>query len=162
MRESCIVMNTTPILAIIAGIGDLNVLGKLYREVIVPFEVAQEIGYGQKKFGVAEFSDAKFITRNSAPMTYSTVLENMLDPGEASVIQTAIERGITTVGIDETAGRRVARLHGLRVTGSLGILLKAKTMGFIPFIKPVIENIVRHGIWITPKLQNEVLRLTGE
>ena len=38
-----IVINTGPLIAIIAGLGDLNILGKLYNSVIVPYEVTQEI-----------------------------------------------------------------------------------------------------------------------
>ena len=58
----------------------------------------------------------------SASTTIPRALANELDLGEASVTHTALERKIGTVEIDEKAGRRVARLHGLKVTGSIGIL----------------------------------------
>ncbi len=38
-----IVINTGPILALIAGLGDLNVLNSLYKRVVVPYEVCEEI-----------------------------------------------------------------------------------------------------------------------
>ena len=38
-----IVINTGPLIAIIAGLGDLKVLEKLYEEVIVPYEAKQEM-----------------------------------------------------------------------------------------------------------------------
>jgi len=41
-----IVINTGPILALIAGYGDLSLLERLYRHVLVPFEVRQEIMAG--------------------------------------------------------------------------------------------------------------------
>jgi predicted nucleic acid-binding protein len=41
-----------------------------------------------------------------------------LDRGEAAVIALALAEKIPTACIDETVGRRVARLHGLAVTGS--------------------------------------------
>ncbi|WP_216594172.1 hypothetical protein [Synechococcus sp. PCC 6312] len=53
-------------------------------------------------------------------------LLNSLDSGEAAVIQLALNQNIQTVCIDETSGRRIARLNGLNVTGSIGILLKLK------------------------------------
>jgi len=52
-------------------------------------------------------------------------LRNSLDKGEAAVIQLALNQGIETVCIDEAAGRRVARLNELKLTGSMGILLRA-------------------------------------
>jgi predicted nucleic acid-binding protein len=38
-----LVINTGPLLALIAGIGDLSLLELLYKRVLVPFEVCQEI-----------------------------------------------------------------------------------------------------------------------
>ena len=38
-----IVINTGPILALIAGLGNLNVLNSLYKRVVVPYEVCEEI-----------------------------------------------------------------------------------------------------------------------
>ena len=56
---------------------------------------------------------------------------NTLDRGEASVIQTALDLDIALVAIDEVVGRRAARLAGLQITGSIGILLKARKQGLI-------------------------------
>ena len=41
-----LVINTGPLLALIAGIGDLSLLKMLYERVLVPFEVCQEIEIG--------------------------------------------------------------------------------------------------------------------
>ena len=38
-----LVINTGPLLALIAGIGDLSLLESLYKRVLVSFEVCQEI-----------------------------------------------------------------------------------------------------------------------
>lgn len=85
-----------------------------------------------------------------------------LDPGEASVIHTAITNRIPTVAIDEKAGRRIARLHGLQVTGSLGILIKAKEHGIIDSLSDCITRMQTHGIWISPPLIQQALTAAGE
>jgi predicted nucleic acid-binding protein len=53
----------------------------------------------------------------------------VLDLGEREAIQLALERGISTVLIDEAEGRRQAeRLH-LEVRGTLGILERGAKLG---------------------------------
>lgn len=85
-----------------------------------------------------------------------------LHAGEASVIYTATLNGIDTVAIDEKSGRRVARIHGLQVTGSLGILLKAKQHGMIPNLIDCIARMRDHGIWISSELVTASLRHANE
>ena len=66
----------------------------------------------------------------------STTLVKQLDRGEAAVITLAIEQSIALVVIDERRGRILARALGLRVTGSVGILLRAKQEKLLTSIKP--------------------------
>lgn len=60
------------------------------------------------------------------------------------------------------AGRRLARIHGLSVTGSLGILLKAKKQGLIASLSNCITRMREHGIWIAGDLVTDSLREAGE
>ena len=54
-----IVINTGPILALIAGVGTLDVFKELYSKIIIPIEVCNEILTGSPvKFGVKEFQEA--------------------------------------------------------------------------------------------------------
>lgn len=85
-----------------------------------------------------------------------------LDAGEASVIALAQEHKAPLVCIDELAGRRIARLNGLQVTGSLGILLKLKAQNHIPAIAPCIEKMRAQGIWLSAKLRAQALELANE
>jgi predicted nucleic acid-binding protein len=80
-----------------------------------------------------------------------------LDRGEASVIQTALTHEIQIVAIDEKLGRRIARLHELKVTGSLGILLKAAKAGLVPSLEKCFERMHNHGIWISRDLREHTL-----
>lgn len=91
-----------------------------------------------------------------------TALQRDLDIGEASVIANATLNRIDTVAIDEKAGRRLARIHGLRVTGSLGILLKAKKQHIIPSLGDCFSRMRRHRIWIAEDLITDSLREGGE
>ena len=75
-------------------------------------------------------------------------LSNPLDLGEASVIQTAADLHIPLVCIDEAVGRRVARLSGLTLTGSIGVLLKAQKLGYSVSMEQAISRMRQHGIWL--------------
>lgn len=146
-KPETIVINTSPLIALIAANGDLNILSCLYQEVLVPFEVCQEIiRGGSKGFGITEFQANNWLNKQSSPLQITPLLLNSLDLGEASVIQLALNQSIQTVCIDEALGRRVARLSGLSVTGSIGILLRAKQEGYVVSIKDCIQKMLNHQI----------------
>ena len=135
-----IVINTSPLIALVAALGDLTILTSLYTEVLVPFEVCQEILIGgSSNFAIAEFTDANWLQKQPNLLNISPLLLTSLDIGEASVIQLALNENIPTVCIDESVGRRIARLSGLSVTGSIGILLRAKQEGYPLSIKQSIQ-----------------------
>lgn len=158
-----IVINTGPLIALVAATGDLAILCGLYSRIVVPFEVCGEIlAGGQSGFAVSEFQAATFLSKQPNPITIGTFLHNSLDTGEASVIQTALDLGISTVCIDEAVGRRIARLNELSVTGSIGILLRAKEKGASISIRTALDNMHRHGIWLSKDFTDAAIRLAGE
>ena len=163
MPESAIVINTGPILALIAATGDLSVLPKLYSRVIVPREVCDEVlANGGTMFGVPEFASTDGIERRTEPVVIGSLLSQLLDRGEASVVQLAISEGIETVCIDEHLGRRVARLNGLRVTGSLGVLIRAKREGHALSISDTVSRMREAGVFLSDRVIEAALREAGE
>jgi predicted nucleic acid-binding protein len=164
LETNIIVINTAPLISIIAAIGDLRILQSLYTQVLVPFEVCQEIlAGGASGFAVSEFEDADWLQKSQIPLTniYPFLL-NSLDLGEASVIQLALNENIQTICIDEAAGRRVARLSGLSVTGTIGILLRGHREGYPIDIKQAIDRMIVRGIRLSETIINFALQQTGE
>lgn len=152
-RGDVLVTNTTPLISLAAATGSLKILRFLYRQVLVPYEVAEEVrAGGRHAFGVEAFQDAEWLDIQPAPVPLQPFLQNTLDRGEASVIQTAMNRGLSLVCIDETAGRRVARLCELTLTGSVGILLKAKRLGYDISIPEALERMRAQGIWLSDRV----------
>lgn len=52
--------------------------------------------------------------------------------GEASAIALALETADNVLILDDWKARRLAERLGLSVTGTLGVLIKAKNTGIIP------------------------------
>jgi len=85
-----------------------------------------------------------------------------LDAGEAETIILATEIGADLTLLDEKVGRIYANHAELKVTGTIGVLIKAKQSGLIPELKPLLEELTAKDVWISEKLKREVLRLVGE
>ena len=162
MPDRALVVNTTPLIALAAA-GCFNTLPLLYQRVIVPLEVADEIRAGGKHgIGVAELNSSPWLQIQTGNAAIPAYLANALDRGEAAVIATALDRGIRLVCIDETVGRRVARLSGLDLTGSLGILIKAKHGGFPVVIADAVRRMRDQGIWLSAQVIASALAAAGE
>jgi len=164
MREKrSIVINTGPTIALVAALGDLKVLKHLYDDIYVSAEVCSEVLQGgSSSFAVKEFKDASWLTKETVLLTISPFLNQTLDIGEASVIQLALQKGVSTVCIDETVGRRIARLNNLKVTGSVGVLLRAKKEGFPILMREAIQRMQSHGIWLSRSVVAFALKEAGE
>lgn len=158
-----IVIDTAPLISLVAALGDLKILQLLYSQVLVPFEVCQEIyAGGSSGFAVKEFGAASWLQKRSIPLFIAPILLNSLDRGEAAVIQLAINESVQTVCIDETAGRRIAKAHNLLLTGSIGILLRAKKVGYPFLMKEAIERMKTRGIRLSEKVVTFALDQAGE
>ncbi len=126
-KNKTIVTNTSPLIALVAAWDSLEPLRHLYQSVKVPKEVSDEIlTGGSSNFGIKAFEAADFLEVAQHPTAISSYLSNSLDKGEAAVIQLALDQQIETVCIDETIGRRIARMNALTLTGSMGILARYK------------------------------------
>lgn len=122
----------------------------LYERVVVPLEVQTEVrAAGSQALGVQALNQATWLDFQTQEVLIAPYLANTLDKGEAAVIQTAINNQIPLVCIDEAVGRRVARLSGLTLTGSIGVLLKAKKLGYAVSMEQAIERMRVHGIWLS-------------
>ncbi len=155
-----IVTNTTPLIALAVATGSLDILRSLYDQVIVPMEVTEEImAAGYQAPGVEAFQKASWLERRKHAVELPPYLRNTLDRGEASVIQTAVNEHIEKVCIDETVGRRIARLNGLVLTGTIGILIKAKQLGHPVDLPVALERMRSHGIWLGETITRFVLAM---
>jgi predicted nucleic acid-binding protein len=64
--------------------------------------------------------------------------------------------------VDERAARRAAGALGLGVIGTLGVLLAAKRKRLITEVRPLVDELLRQGFWVSPRLVRGALLAAGE
>jgi predicted nucleic acid-binding protein len=161
-KGNSIVVNTSPWIAL-SACSQIALLEKLYTNVYIPYHVKEEIMAGGKEgIGVYELKASQWLKIENVSDVEKVNLLYELEQGEAEVIILAKEKGIKHVLIDERVARLQAKVLGLDVIGTLGLLLKAKKKGLILSIKPLIEQILGHGIWIKDEIVKGILKNSGE
>jgi len=158
-----IVCNTGPIISL-AIIDNLDILRRIFHEVIVPEAVHNELLQGGPDFaGVASYQQSSWIKVQTPSTPVEPLLQTVLDKGEASVIQLARECDADLVLIDERKARKVAReIYGMRVVGSARLLVEAKQLGLINNVKDAITGMRNGGYWIQNDIIDFALRKAGE
>ncbi|WP_353735249.1 DUF3368 domain-containing protein [Okeania sp. SIO2C2] len=90
-------------------------------------------------------------------------LRKFINLGEAEAIALALEVNATRLVIDERLGRKVAIEQGLKITGVLGVLLSGKKQGLIPFVKPIMNDLITQANFrVSSQLYTEVLKAANE
>jgi predicted nucleic acid-binding protein len=85
-----------------------------------------------------------------------------LGPGESDVLEWAMANRPARAIIDDYAARQLAGVLAVRVTGTLGLALLARQRGVIPFTRPLVEEFVRAGLYLSESIIESALRLVGE
>lgn len=140
-----VVVNSTPIIAL-AGINRLSLLKELYCEVFIPRAVYEEIF-------VKEGSKAKIDLDLSLDWINILDVSNVeakkflnvnLHVGEVEVLLLGKEIAADLLVIDDYNARQYAKYLGVKVTGTIGILLKAKEENKIHSIKQSLDDLINN------------------
>ncbi|AZT91084.1 DUF3368 domain-containing protein [Caldicellulosiruptor changbaiensis] len=157
-----VIDNSTPIIAL-NSINKLYLLKSLYEKVYIPYAVYEEValsGPEDKRINVKkhEFIVIEKIKNEEAKKFFSTSLHK----GEVEVIILAKEINAELCVIDDYLARKYANLFGLKVTGTIGILIKAKEKGLIQHVKPFLDELIKNKIYIGKDLYNQILEIAKE
>lgn len=159
-----VISDTTPISGLLI-VGQLHILKELFGTIVIPPAVFQEI-VALEKFGFSTqvVRESEWMLKLE-PRNQSLVrkLIEELDTGEAEAIVLALELQADLIIMDENKGRLVAKTHGLRSTGTMGVLLRAKERGLLEVVKPVLDRLIQEAnFWISDHLYHKILVLAGE
>ncbi|MFH2113753.1 MAG: DUF3368 domain-containing protein [Spirochaetota bacterium] len=85
-----------------------------------------------------------------------------LDKGEKQTFVHALAFPGSLVIMDEKIGRNMAEYLGLKVVGTLGILVKAKRLGMIQSFRQEVSRMIEAGIRYSPQLVETLCAQLGE
>lgn len=162
MPEPTVVCNTSPLLYL-HQIRHLDLLRKLYRQLVVPSAVDEELAAGRAQgVDVPALSDLPWIElRWVSPRAVDPSVKK-LGAGEAAVITLGLQIQPSLLILDDQTGRRAAAASGLTFTGTLGVLIKAKRDRLIEAVSPILEQLSKTTMWLTEDLLEMVRDEAGE
>lgn len=156
-----VILNNTPLVAL-WSLGLLTLLRDLYEEVIISPAVYEEFLATERSARQTALDEAPWIKITPLTNPRQALVYVGLDRGEAEVLVLANERSARLVIIDERKGRRYAQRLGLPLTGTVGLLLTAKHNGLLPALAPLINQLLKEGLFLAPELVAKALELAGE
>ena len=157
-----VISNTSP-LFYLHRLGQLELLHKLYGRILVPEAVVEELKAGRDQGeDVPDIADYNWVEVCSVriPEVVSLIMD--LGPGEAQVLAMALENPDSLAIIDDGLARELARARDIRITGTVGVLLKAKQAGYIKSVKSLLETLIQLDFRLSEVVVDTILRLAKE
>lgn len=135
---------------------------KLYKQIYIPTAVYNEIEAGKSKGYYKDLAMINWIKIVEIQDKQAVKYFLDLDASEAEAIVLATELNADLIVLDEKLGRFHAKHAKLKVTGTIGILIKAKSEGLLKKIKPLLHELTEKEVWISKNLKRDILNKVGE
>ena len=147
-----IVVDTSCLIAL-SRINHIRLLNQVYDRLIVTPEIKQEF-----KFELPDWVEVRSTNSNRD----LAVITSLVDLGEASAIEFCLKHTNSLLIIDDSKGRKLAKKLGVKVTGTHGVLVKAKKIGKIELVKPYLDALEKVDFRFDAKLKKMILQSVGE
>lgn len=148
-----VVIPDTSVLIVLEKIDALHLLYDVYGTVYTTREVIEEYQGSAPEW-------LRIVPVVNSPIQEK--LEAQVDRGEASAMALYFDYDDATLILDDKKARRLAKAMNIRITGTLGVLSKAKIMGIIPKLKPLVLMLMRTDFRINRSIIDELLRIHDE
>ena len=157
-----VVCDTSPITNL-AAVGRVELLKDLFGLVLISESVRDELQADGGVYPGSNVASLDWIeVRAAANRTMVNQLRKTIHLGEAESIVLALECKADLVLLDDADGRSAAQQCGLTVMGTLGVLIRAKRTGLIPFVKPILDDLIAHGFFVRDSVAQGILKIVGE
>jgi hypothetical protein len=158
-----IVSNSPPLIHL-AKIDELQLLHNFYEQVLIPQAVYDEcVTEGKAYKDAGPIAQADWLAVKGVEDRNLVILLNAeLDRGESEAIALALQEQSDLLLLDDAEGREKARLYGLKYTGTVGILLRAKLTNKLPSLRNALDRLQDTGFWLDNRLYQKLLQEAGE
>ena len=158
------VVADSSVLIALSTLGELELLKDLFGEVFIPKAVWREVveeGMGQ--IGAEEVRAARkwLKVKETKQESLKMVLNTFLDEGEAEAIALALEFDVLVL-LDEKDARKFAELTGIKVLGTVGILILAKRQNIVKSLRKKLEELEMAGFRLSSEIHEKALESVGE
>jgi len=151
-----VIFNSSPLINL-SKIKSLNLIKKIYGQIIIPEAVKEEVvvsGRNKEKVEkivkLIEKDIIKIVKVKNRSLVKSFQIN--LDYGESEVLAMAIDMNASLIVIDEKEARQVAEIYNLNKTGFIGVLIKAEKLGLIDSAMDLIDLAIKKGFRINKNL----------
>ena len=158
-----VVCNSSPLIHL-AKVGKLELLKGYFTEISIPEAVYREcVIDGKDREDAKRIENAAWIrVVDIKNIDLKKAFNTVLDEGESEAIVLALQESADLILLDDYEARELARTYGLKITGTIGLLIKAKYEGDISSIDEMLKKLRRTGFWLSDDLYTKILRDEGE
>lgn len=139
----------TSALIALDGLRRSQLLCELYSTIILPEGVVNE--YGTPDLACLKIKQVRSRLLNLLRQDLN------LGRGESEVIASGVETGIRVI-IDDAKARKVAESLGLKVVGTIGVLIRAEALGLIESAHQECLRLRQEGIYVSDMLIAELTK----
>ncbi|MBI5787511.1 MAG: DUF3368 domain-containing protein [Candidatus Schekmanbacteria bacterium] len=153
-----VVSNSSPLIHL-AKIGRLDLLKDLFGTIIIPESVYRECvaeGKGREEITLIRDADWLLVSQVNEKNLVRLLLTSV-DAGESEAIALALEIGADLILLDDSDAREKARLYGLTMTGTIGVLLRARREGKLSSFTEELDKLERNSFRISKALKSRLL-----
>ena len=143
-----LIIADTSVLIVLSKINRLHILKEIFNSITITPEIHHEFGEELPDWIVIKgINDDK----------RKRILQLDLDDGEASAIALGLENDDSLLLIDERKGRKIASDLGMKIIGTLGVLIKAKELRIIESLTEEINKLKKVDFWISEKITKNII-----
>ena len=157
-----VICNTSPI-QYLYQTDMLELLPALAGQVYVPEAVVAELEEGRRRnVTLPVLEDLSWLIVRPVRDRTLLPLVTHLGDGEKEVLALGLETQDALLLLDDRDARRYARTLELEITGTLGLLLRAKERGILDAVQPVLDRLQALRFRLNDRTREMVLKRAGE
>jgi predicted nucleic acid-binding protein len=85
-----------------------------------------------------------------------------LHSGEVEAMLLTRQLGADLLIMDDGLARKYAKRLNITITGTVGVILQAKNKGIIPRVKPILDDMISNGFYLSEQIRRDILIVANE